>query len=316
MTTLEPTTSFLFDPTRLKVPRKPGLSGFMRIRNGEDWVKESVLSHLDYMDEVVAVYNECTDRTPVILAELQAAYPDKIRVVHYQPEVYPVGSDLHIQTPPNSVHSIANYYNYALSLTRYSIATKLDDDHIAIRPQWEAMRKKLEAVAFRLDQEVWCFSGINLVSASNKLHAHAGVSFAGNGDHWLFEVTPQRIFTKDNRFERFNRRGLKMKFMGIAYWHLKYLKKDHGFSNYALDQNPNSRYHKQKARFEAGKQGITLEELAEHCRDRLSNANPLKRWYASLSPKRRLAQQRDADFDLEFLQGDLALLEREVIFKK
>ncbi len=57
------------------------------------------------------------------------------------------------------------------------------------------------------------------------LKVHEKVPFAGNGDHWFYEVAEGRDFTKDHRFERFNRGGMEMIFKGgIAYWHLKYLK--------------------------------------------------------------------------------------------
>lgn len=285
----------------------------MRIRNGEDWLEAAVLSHIDFLDEIVAVHNGCTDSTPAILARLQAAYPDKIRVVHYLPRVYPVGSDLHMRTPENSVNSIANYYNYALSLTRCSIATKLDDDHIAMRPMWKALRNELESTGFRLGRQIWCFSGINLVDCQGCLKVHAEVPFAGNGDHWLFEVSPCRFFTRDKRFERFNRRGLDMRFKGINYWHLKYLKKDHGFSNYELESNPKSRYHKQKARFMAGQAGVSLMELSERCRQQTASRGFASRLSARLSAKKRLVQQREEHFDFEFLQAELNRLDREII---
>jgi hypothetical protein len=282
----------------------------MRVRNGEDWLEAAVLSHLLYLDEVVAVYNECTDRTPEILAGLQAAHPQKIRVFHYLPRVHPVGSEMHIRTPADSVHSIANYYNFSLSLTQCTLATKLDDDHIAMPAKWASLRSELSARGFRLGNEIWCFSGLNLVRQGSELRVHARVPFAGNGDHWFFEVDPRRVFTKDPRFERFQRKGLNMRFLGIAYWHLKYLKKDHGFSNYELEANPRSRYHKQKQRFEAGKSGITLEALAAQIRARSLRHHFIQRLLSVISDKHRLVREREKGLDPVSLGRELESVSR------
>lgn len=306
-------TDFQFRPETLRAERKPGLSGFMRIRNGEDWLEAAVTSHLPYMDEIVAVYNGCTDRTPEILERLQLQFPERIRVFHYKPRVHPVGSAAHIRTPAGAVNSIANYYNYALSMTRYRIATKLDDDHVAMPPAWARIRRQLEERQFRLGSEYWTFSGLNLVRHQDEVKVHALVPFAGNGDHWFFEVNPRRYFTKDRRFERFNRRGMRMRFKGIAYWHLKYLKKDHGFASYELDANPGSRYHKQKARFLAGKEGIDLEQLGEQCRRKVRTHGFKDRLKACLSSKQRLRMEREAAFDVDLMKKELEFLRESVL---
>jgi glycosyltransferase involved in cell wall biosynthesis len=295
---------FQFQPSDLDKARKPGLSGFMRIRNGEDWLALSIESHLPYFDEIVAVYNDCSDRTPQILEDLATRFPDKIKVVHYEPVVHPSNSDLHIRTPASSVHSIVNYYNFSLAQTTRTIATKLDDDHLAIPAQWQAMRDFLAGKQFRLGNEMPCFSGINLVHTDGGLKIHATVPLAGQGDHWFFEVAPGRYFVKDRRYEHFNRKGLKLSYMGFAYWHLKFLKKDHGFGNYKLETNPNSRFHKQKARFEAGREGISLQELARRCQIEAQSPSLTTRIARLLSSKARLKYERAATFPLDRLQKD------------
>lgn len=47
-------------------------------------------SCIDGLDELIAVYHDCTDRTPEILRQKAAQYPDKIRVFEYRPSVYPI----------------------------------------------------------------------------------------------------------------------------------------------------------------------------------------------------------------------------------
>jgi glycosyltransferase involved in cell wall biosynthesis len=301
-------SAFLFDPQSLRKDRPPGISGFMRIRNGEDFLVESIESHIPYYDEVVAVYNACTDRTPQILEELKSRYPDKLKVFHYEPRVHPVGSEDHIRTPDSSVHSIANYYNVSLGLTSYSIATKLDDDHIAIPAEIERVTAAIRAAGCRLNGTMPCFSGINLCEKDGELGIFRDVPFAGNGDHFFFEVTPVNYFTKDKRFERFIRAGLRRTYEGILYWHCKYLKADHGFNNYELAQNPYSRYHKQFKRFMESKSLIPAEELEAQCRA-MEARNPILRKLADrFSDKASLRRNRNLLFDAADTRAKLAAL--------
>ncbi|MEM6364500.1 MAG: hypothetical protein AAF745_08740, partial [Planctomycetota bacterium] len=113
--------------------RPPGISAFMRIRNGDEFLELTIRSHLPHFDEIVAVYNDCSDETAAILERLQHEVgADRLRVIHYRDRVHPPGSKGHRRTASTSPNSLVNYYNFALAATRYAIATKLDDDHLAI----------------------------------------------------------------------------------------------------------------------------------------------------------------------------------------
>jgi hypothetical protein len=41
--------------------RRPG---FMRVRDGADFVEATIRSHIAHFDEIVVVYNQCRDATP------------------------------------------------------------------------------------------------------------------------------------------------------------------------------------------------------------------------------------------------------------
>lgn len=88
-----------------------------------------------WIDELIAVYHDCTDRTPEILRQKAAQYPDKIRVFEYQPSVYPIDLDEEELEkakllPPDSIHTLAGYCNYALSKASYRYAVKIDADQV------------------------------------------------------------------------------------------------------------------------------------------------------------------------------------------
>jgi len=242
--------TYRFSPADLKIAeRRLGISAFMRIRDGAYSLEAAIRSHIGHYDEIVAVYNRCTDATPDILARLAQELGDRLRVFHYVPGVFPPGSDGHRSTPPDHPQSLVNYYNFALSRTRFSHATKLDDDHVAMGEP--TARLVADIRAGRSGQgEMACFSGLNLARDASGLGILASEPFSGSGDIGIFPVTPETYFVHDRRFERF-RPVLRRRFHSIVYWHLKYLKPEYGFSNYDLAVNPNSRYARRLAKIEA-----------------------------------------------------------------
>jgi hypothetical protein len=244
---LQAVNGYRFCPADLNIPgRRPGVSAFMRIRNGADWLELTVRSHMPYFDEIVAVYNQCTDATPEILFRLQREFgSQRLRVIHYEDPVHPPGSEGHATTGPDSPNSLVNYYNFALASTQYAFATKLDDDHLAIA---ETVRHVTDAIRNNevSTREMLSFSGLNLCRKSEPKATTLGVlrsdPISGNGDIGFFRVTENTYFEHDRRFERFRRGVMKRRFSGFLYWHLKFLKHDMGFGNYELDKNPDSRY--------------------------------------------------------------------------
>lgn len=221
---------FQFDPATLVTPRKPGISAYMRIKNEEQFLRLAIESHLPFYDEIVAVYNGCTDHTEEILCDLQKQYPDKIRVFHYLPKIHPVATEAHKNTPTESVHSMANYYNYALSKCSYSVATKLDVDHLAIPQNLKLVIKTIRVDIKNGIQKIYEFSGINLLQICGRVLCGGMVQypFGGNGDHWYHPVEPRIQFRQESKFEvlKFpHELNSKREYMGIMYFHLHYLKK-------------------------------------------------------------------------------------------
>lgn len=263
----------------------------MRIRNGEEFLEATVRSHIDFFDEVVAVYNQCTDSTADILLRLRQEYPHKLRVIHYVDRVFPPGSDGHAGTPARSPNSLVNYYNAALCATRFSIATKLDDDHLAITESTRALTDRLRRDAAKVNA-MHCFSGLNLIRGpGGDLGILAGTPISGGGDIGFFPVRPDTFFVHDRRFERFQRGGLKRHFDGFLYWHLKYLKAELGFANYEIDANPDSRYAKRRRALaeDAANTVIGLRDLPRRLAPGLGD-----RLGALMSSKKRLKRVRDS----------------------
>ncbi|MBL8818007.1 MAG: glycosyltransferase family 2 protein [Planctomyces sp.] len=290
-TGMETVTGYRFVPEHLRVAdRRPGISAFMRIRNGEDFLEVTIRSHLRFFDEIVAVYNQCTDQTASILQRLQQEFgPEKLRVIHYLDQVHPPGSQAHATTSPDSPNSLVNYYNFALASTRYQYATKLDDDHLAI-PETTAAVTDMIRSGRAAENAMYCFSGLNVMRARDgRLAVPESDPVSGSGDIGIFRVTSETLFAHDRRFERFIRGSARRQFCGFLYWHLKYLKKDMGFGNYELNRNPGSRYAKRHAALQDGSiRLIDLPELRQSMR-----SGGLNRFLGWFSDKKALMSVRN-----------------------
>ncbi len=288
----ETISGYSFQPSDLRVmDRRPGISAFMRIRNGEDFLELTIRSHIRYFDEIVAVYNQCTDQTSEILMRLQKEFGrSKLRVIHYADPVFPPGSEGHAVTDPRSPGSLVNYYNCALAATRFQYATKLDDDHLAIGSTTQAITSAIRMGSVPSDT-MFCFSGLNVFRREDgSLGILQRDPVSGGGDIGFFRVTPQTCFVHDRRFERFQRGGAKRSFAGFLYWHLKYIKADMGFGNYELSRNPGSRYARRKAALQNSVPAtLNLQELAQSRKPSL-----FSRLRSLFSEKWSLVAARDA----------------------
>jgi cellulose synthase/poly-beta-1,6-N-acetylglucosamine synthase-like glycosyltransferase len=292
--------TFSFSPDMLApASRLPGISAFMRIRNGADFLEAAIRSHADMYDEIVAVYNQCTDATADILARLSSEMGPQLRVFHYLPRVHPAGSTGHAQTPGESPESFVNYSNFALCQTRHQWVVKLDDDHLAIPQAVREMTKAIRSGSAD-DQKMHCFSGLNLVrDAEGAWRIPAASPISGKGDIGYFRATEGTHFVHDSRFERFTRGGVERCFAGWFYWHLKYLKTGGGFANYELDVNPDSRYMRRRKRLQLS----NFWDIAET--SRALAPGPLRRLRAVFDAKERLAIARDTSLSTAFPYGDL-----------
>jgi len=286
--TIETVTGYQFRPEDLGVAdRTPGISAFLRTRNGADFVEATIRSHMPFYDEIVAVYNQCEDNTAEILGRLSMEFGNKLRVYHYADRVVPLGSREHARTPGDSPHSMVNYSNFALARTRHQIVVKLDDDHLAIPSEVARVCHSFREGSAELSV-LHCFSGLNIArSTGGELGIPAFDPVSGSGDIGYFRIAEDTFFFHDRRFERFGRGRLRRSFAGYLYWHLKYLKAGQGFRNYELDSNPDSRFARKRARLDQTRM-LGLPNAVREIRPRLP-----ARLSALFSDKKALNCARD-----------------------
>lgn len=119
---------------------KDGVSGIMRVKNDAEFVEMCIDSCIDALDELVIVYNECSDNTPALIEKKRLQYPDKIKVYEYKYKVYAVNLSKEeyeyvLGLPDDSPHLLSNYYNFALSKVSYKYAVKIDADQLYFTSQ-------------------------------------------------------------------------------------------------------------------------------------------------------------------------------------
>jgi len=229
--------------------RKPGISGFMRLKNEEQFVEMAIESVIDCLDELVVVHNGCTDHTPEIVESCRARYPDRIRVYEYAPVIAQPGSADHQRTPMGSPHSMVNYYNFALAKTTHRIAIKIDGDECYLKGPFKRLADEVRAGEQSIPIGV---SGVNLWDEGDEIHVNDQHPIMSGLDKGFFTVNQQSFFVHYPLYEVFTYAFGRS--AGIYFYHLKGLKADRGLGNYFTETG--------ETRFSSAKvQGLKSPEL-------------------------------------------------------
>lgn len=221
--------------------RDEGLSGFIRARNEGEYIYQVIESWIDLLDELVIVYNNCTDNTESEIERAIKVFGSKIKAFHYLPKVYPQGSDQHIALSPKSINSLVFYYNFALSKTTKKYAVKIDGDIIFD----SSMKTIIKEYLNRSDasKSYLKLHGVNLIDEMGELFVPHNNLFCGlSSDLCIFPVSKRNTFIWQPQYEKLCLKGLKCAGGFFAYYHMKYVKSDLGMSNYLLKENPSSKY--------------------------------------------------------------------------
>ena len=110
-------TEYTVDLSQLTKERPLGVTGILRCQNSADFLDACIESCIEGLDELIAVYHNCTDETANILKRKQSKYPYKIKIFEYQPYIYPIDlTDEQFQEtmnlPKDSIHLLSGYTNY------------------------------------------------------------------------------------------------------------------------------------------------------------------------------------------------------------
>lgn len=139
-------------PDDLSKDRKPGLSGFVRLRDEETWCGLAIESFLPWVDELVIAVQPSADNTRIVVAD----YDKQAKIYDYPFLTKPNGPG-HDGLPEDSVHTPSYYYNFALSKTTRTHVVKLDGDIVMMDWAGEVIRNALE------HHDRIKFSGVDIV---------------------------------------------------------------------------------------------------------------------------------------------------------
>lgn len=216
-------------------PRTPGIAGYYKVKNEESFLAASIDSYLPYLDEIVIVYSGSTDRTPQIAESYARQFPDKVKVYHYEPHVYPPFSKEHIGTPPHSPHSFVNYNNYALLKTTKENIVIIDGDHIAVTESLKTITDKIRSEGL---SGMLRFSGVNVYTNDGKYYVHERTPFTSGYDHWFFPISSKTYFKHHRKWELLTvprKMKRERQWIGVLFYHLRGVKPDRGISNYGTN---------------------------------------------------------------------------------
>jgi len=217
--------------------REDGISAFMRIRNGEDYLEHTIMSVVDDVDEIVCVYNGCLDGTENILRELENKN-QKIKAYKYCPVVHAPGTEGFRNSAPDSPNSFSYYSNYAMSKTTKSHLIKLDDDELFLPGIFTGLKRFLRG---KDNDSCVGIRGINLFDYDSELYVDLNDPVTAGTDTLFFKYEVGDLFhqTQTNEFFRTNKR---ITCVIDCFYHTKCCKKDRGLNNYDLKNNEQSRY--------------------------------------------------------------------------
>lgn len=124
---------------------RDGLAGIMRVKNDARFVPACVASCIDALDELVIVYNDCTDATPEVVEHMRLLHPGKIRVFPYPHHVLstrltPEEFDQASHLPEDDPRLFSTLCNFALAQVTYRFAMLIDPDQLYFSERIRAWR--------------------------------------------------------------------------------------------------------------------------------------------------------------------------------
>lgn len=114
---------------------RPGLSGLMRAKNEARFIGACIDSVVEALDELIVVYNDCTDQTEAVLRSKVKQYGDKIKIYPFNHNVLVANLtkeqyEYAVSLPEDSPRLHCTQCNYALDHASYQYAVKIDPDQI------------------------------------------------------------------------------------------------------------------------------------------------------------------------------------------
>lgn len=229
-----------FDFALFRHNRKRGVTAIVRARNEAKKIVYCLRSILDIFDEIVFVDNSSDDTTLSLVHHVKAEHDkhNKIKIHSYPFRLARCGPE-HDETPEDSVHSLAYYYNWALSHCSFRYVCKWDGDMVLRKMIREPFREFLDQIKAG-DDKFWTLSGQTVY---RDLAGHYYLSLGEiNPALLMFPYGFQQRFYKGKHWESVKNVShlAADKFGPVAFWELKFADEDE-FSHWSTTDWPTQR---------------------------------------------------------------------------
>ncbi len=116
------------------------VSGFLRVKNEGIFIERCVESCIDALDELIIVFNDCTDNSEDEINKMVAKYPHKIKSFKYPHHVLGMyitkeEFDVAKNLPEGDPALLSTYSNFALQKITSEYAVKIDADQVYFTEQ-------------------------------------------------------------------------------------------------------------------------------------------------------------------------------------
>ena len=144
-------------PEDLSINRSKGISAICRCHNEEEFCILSLLSVKDFFDEIICVFNNCTDRSEELVRKLNLP---NVKIFYYPFKIVPAGPETK-NVCINSVKNIVFYTNYCISLSNYDWIYRWDLDNIAL-PNFYELKNIVQSDRYNsIEDRAWDLVGLN-----------------------------------------------------------------------------------------------------------------------------------------------------------
>ena len=148
----------------------PSLAAVYRVKNGENTIAASILSVAHLCNEIIVVDNGSIDQTVAIVESLQKKLCGitNIKLFHYNQKLALAGNDYVSDKLIKDYASLADFYNYAFSLSQCQYLMKVDAHYIFTQAGLQRIRAKM-----RKNPRQIIFRGVEIYGKKLSYEAYA-----------------------------------------------------------------------------------------------------------------------------------------------
>ena len=111
------------------------VAGILRVKNDGMFIEKCVESCIDALDELIIIYNDCTDNSAEEIGKMAAKYSHKIKTYEYPHHIYSMNLtkeefEMARNLPEGHPSLLSTYCNFALSMVTADYALKIDADQV------------------------------------------------------------------------------------------------------------------------------------------------------------------------------------------